>query len=102
MAEPSLAEPSSETKELLDALNITIPKYSILFKIGKDTEKKLTFKNSDDITLTSEKTYSGGAPSGLLPGGSSKKSTRRKRSNRKRKQGTKSKRARRNRSSRNK
>jgi hypothetical protein len=93
---------SSDDQKMLADLNITIPKNSIMFKIGKDNEQKLTFKNSADITLTSDKIFSGGAPSSLLPGGSSKKSTRRKRSNRKRKQGTKSKRARRNRSSRNK
>ena len=89
-----------DDKEILNKLKVTIPvgSISISFMSG---DKTRTLKNNGPIEFNGEE-LNGGSPSALLPGGSSKKSTRRKRTNRKRKQGTKSKRARRNRSSRNK
>jgi hypothetical protein len=86
----------NENEATLQRLTISPPEIKFTFTMGdgdNEAKREIKFENG---------AFQGGSPSALLPGGSSKKSTRRNRSNRKRKQATKSRRAKRNRSLRNK
>ena len=87
-------------KQILDKMTIT-PNITLTVTMGEDAEQATKVFTLPNDAMTTENAK-GGSPSALLPGGSSKKSTRRNRSNRKRKQATKSRRAKRNRSLRNK